>query len=224
VGNNFVVQSEYALFPGQGSVDCYELSTGKLKWRAQTNAGSMPAIVAVDDERVVCSDMQAGGAKCTLSAWDLLTGKRLWTSEEVAGNLTNNFNRGWGQQTLAVVKGCGRIPMSVYDMRTRKASVLMFDGANGKLLWRSDLPLNVQAPPVTVGIKHAAAVIMQPGGGGELRVWDLDTGKLVESRSVKEAGSLVAQQDVVLLFGTAGGVERLKPGAPEPATAPDVKK
>jgi outer membrane protein assembly factor BamB len=221
-GGNFTVQNEHIIFSSQGSLDCYELSTGKLKWRGPGGANrGLPTVIASDDERIVTAEPQAAGGKSSLVAWDLATGKRLW-SADLPGNVYQGYNQ-FGQPIAgAAIRNTARLALTIYDNATRKAAVVAYDGTTGKLLWRSDLPLNVQIPALVVGSQHVAGVVLQ-AGGGNLRVWDLETGKLVESRGVKEAGNLAVQQGVVLIMGQQGGVERLqsgKSGPPAPAPEP----
>ena len=217
-GGPFIVQNEFLLIPSQASLDCYELSTGKLKWRGQSKAGSMTVISAVDDERVVSVERQARNGRSQVVAWDLATGKKRWASEEFAGNVASSAAT--SGLPGAPAGSTARVAVNVYDTRTRRMTVTVFDGASGKIVWRSDLPQNTHVMNMAMGSKHLAAVVRQPDGKSGLRIWALDTGKLSESRGLDEAGKLGLEQGAVLFLGSQCSGERLGQKVEEKGSAP----
>ncbi|HOX08414.1 MAG TPA: PQQ-binding-like beta-propeller repeat protein [Planctomycetota bacterium] len=219
-GQVMQVQGDVLMVPSQNSLDCYELTTGKLKWRAAV--GSMPTLVAVDDERVVIVepviDRNAGRNKVRFASWSVQTGKRLWSSEEFSGYYQAAVGRSpYGASAPVVPKGTAKLAVSIYDHQARRPTVLALDGASGKLLWRSDLPLNTQPPALVAGAAHVAGSLQLGGGAAsEVRVWALDSGKLLYSQPMGRVGQLSVQQDLLLYVGGNGEIERLKPGEAKP--------
>jgi len=166
-------------------------------------------LIAADESRIITVDA-GGGQKTQLTAWETATGKRLWVSEEISGQ--------WNVQQMGyrMLTPCAgnteKVAVCVFDYRTRKQVLAAFDGKTGKLLWRSDLPMNAQWAMPAMGARHVAAIVNNQANAAELRVWELDSGKLIDSRA-HAPGQLLVYQEALLAL-VMGTLEHLKPAAP----------
>ncbi|MHC4914030.1 MAG: outer membrane protein assembly factor BamB family protein [Planctomycetota bacterium] len=219
------VQGDRLLAVARNTVYCFDVITGKLKWRNTAGQGAS-YLVAVDDRRVVATAYSYSGRKQTTSvfAWELDSGKKLWETSKISGAFQNPLylfqNMG---RPHRVAGSTDHVVVATRDYRARKGLVAGFDGKNGKLLWRADLPRNVYGGIVLIGSRQAATVVSGTGRA-ERRIWDLKTGKLVERSGVNGSGGFVTVQEGAVIEVTDRGVTRLSPKSAPGGQKPEGQK
>jgi outer membrane protein assembly factor BamB len=205
-----VARAGLAVVASQRRVHCYDLATGKLKWKGSTG-GSTNYILAADDSRVVVYGhnyvRRGGGGGSRISCFDLESGKRLWQSRPVSVSV----NRGRGQQ---ISGNTAAILVTTYDVRKRKSSMVAYDGTSGKRLWSSALGQRSYLYDYVVGKDHLTALLRMLKGRGyvyERRTWETRSGNLAEKKAAA-AGGLRLHEGAVLQL-TGGAVECLATGS-----------
>jgi outer membrane protein assembly factor BamB len=207
------IHGERLLVVAGSALSCYDTATGKLKWYAPGTNTGWAYISAVDDSRVVLAiwDRQ----KVMLSAVSLETGKKLWDTGSLPGNAINPTQGYYFLNQLGYsfepAQSTDRVLAYAMDWRTRKSAYAAYDGASGKLLWRTECPMGNGQPSLPVVGRDQAGAMVPGQGKQERRMWDMASGKLVDKASVPgQFGYLTVQEGVVLQVGQQG-VERLEP-------------
>jgi outer membrane protein assembly factor BamB len=205
-------QGDRLLACAGNALQCYDTATGKLRWRSQF-PGQWGFLSAVDDARVVCSVLAGNNQSMQLCAFEMDTGKKLWDSAAMAGQMqspaSQNFMGQLGYR-FDPAPVTDRVLAVTTNWQTRKSSYAAFDGASGKLLWRTESGgmIGHQVAPPLVGREQAAAFV--PGQGkGERRVWDLSSGKLLEKGELPAAYGFVAAQEGAVIQVSNAAIERL---------------
>jgi outer membrane protein assembly factor BamB len=191
-----------AAIASQKGIHCYDLGTGKLKWKASAG-GRYQRILASDDSKLVVLGQNYGRSASAVCAFDFETGKRLWKGPSVAG-LRYSTNMRSGSDYLM---------LSAYNYKKKRHTVIGLDAKNGKKTWSSELPQNSYIHSTLVGQLHGGAIARIRKGGGyvyERRIWNMKTGKLVEKKSCGGYGFLRVHEGAILQL-TGGTAECLVP-------------
>ena len=213
------VRGDLLVVSSNNVVQCFDTATGKLKWRNSASQ-NYNRLLAVDDSRVVVVGYAYARGKqtVTVTAWDLGSGKKLWSSGAMNGYIQNRdyqfIRMGYEPKPAASTEA---VMVTYRDRRGRKFTAATYDGKTGKLRWRTELPAGSYMGPMLVGRKHVATTVNQRGRV-ERRVWDLESGKLLEKKRGGQ-GFLTTQEGSVLQV-TNQGVEKLVPKVKRPAPAP----
>jgi outer membrane protein assembly factor BamB len=203
-----------AAIADQKNVSCYDLATGKLKWRASAG-GRYQRILAADDSKIVVLGQNYGNRVSAVCAFDFESGKRLWTGPKLT-NIRYNINTSGG--------GTDYLLLSAYDSRKRTTTVVGIDGKNGKMKWKSTLPVQSYVYGSLIGQQHGAAVVRLRKGRAyvyERRIWNMKNGKLVEKKSLAIRHSYLRVHEGVVMQVSNVGIECLRPSKPK---SPGKKK
>jgi outer membrane protein assembly factor BamB/tetratricopeptide (TPR) repeat protein len=196
---------------------CFDARSGKLKWRNATG-GANAVVLAADETRVVAAVqvIDRGRQSSKLIAWDTDGGKRLWSSGKLEGLVQGGVTMGVifapGGQPVPVASDTAVVAVALREFRKQSCTVVAYDGATGKLRWRSTLPRGSFASPVLTGRGHAASVVYGRGGT-ERRVWNLGNGKLVERQRISGGSGTLTVQEGEVLQVTSADVQKLAPAA-----------
>jgi outer membrane protein assembly factor BamB len=180
---------------------CFDSVSGKLRWTARTNANSA-VIVAVDASRVVLgiSTADRGRQACSAAAFDLASGKKLWSTTPVPGYM--NTPRGWQQGVSPYASeaqnNTGQVFLVCAEPATGRGQLLVYDGESGKMLWKAQCQPRAAVSSLSQGARHVIATLTL-GQSGKLCAWETASGKLVHEESIG-GGRLLQCEDAVLLL------------------------
>jgi outer membrane protein assembly factor BamB len=200
---------------------CFDTNTGKLKWRGR-EGNSQGYLLAADDARVVTAAFtyNRGKRQLWVIARNLETGKKLWSSQPLNGYMQNvRYRFGATGLDIKPAPSTDKIVLSYQEYKQRKMTYACatYDGKTGKMLWRSQLPPGFNQGPVLIGRQHAAATITNRRKS-ELRVWNLQTGKLVHKQSSAGYGFLTAQEGSILRVSSRDVVKLVPEKSPKKPT------
>ena len=213
-------------------VHLLDLRTGEPLWRYRGDAPYTAGPV-IGHGRVFAA---SGSAEGRLTALDLRSGKRKWTTPvgDVAAPLvlrdTLLFGVTQGGRVFAVKTGNGRVlwrrslsPIAAAPVvaRGRVAvvtltdSLFVLDAATGRPLVRAPLPAGSAAPPALAG---DSAIVLASAGGGVMLV-TLDSGRVVWHRRVSEPifGGPVIAGDTAFVLSTGCTLHAIPLTAPSAA-------
>jgi len=207
------VTDDLAVVPDRQNLNCYDLGTGKLKWRASLG-GNSKRILAADETRVVAYS-QGGGVYC----YNIQTGKRLWKTSGIS-TIYHTVGTGDNIQKHLVfpVYIQKHLMFPVYNRAKRTYRIVAVNTDNGKIAWQSSLPTGSYFQSVLTGKTHAMATLRVRKGRGyvyERRTWNTKTGKLVATRKLKTYGRLSTHEGSILQI-TGTEIECLVPGGKTP--------
>ncbi len=146
-------------------VSTIDLKTGTLLWTKEVKAGDQQA--RYEEVSISGNTVAAGGGTDGGAAFDLKTGKPLWTPQ--TGDCQDVGYTGGAQ--LVAVRSCG-----AYD--NPKISVQLLDATSGKPKWTYDIPAGIDnakvfsSKPVVFGVEAGDAE--DSGGSGVTDVFSLD--------------------------------------------------
>ncbi len=176
-----------AAIGGGKHVYCYDLSTGKLKWRGSAG-GNSQNIIAGDDSKILVL-----GQGKTLCAFDLENGKRLWQSAGL-GSVRHGT-------TITNLQHQERIMLATYNRAKRAYTVVAIDTTTGKIAWKSPLPTQSYYHSGLMSKTHGMGLVRIRKGRSyvyERRTWNMKTGKLVSTAKAGGHGSLKIHEGTVL--------------------------
>lgn len=187
-----------------GAVDCWDLTTGRARWRSSGGGGNSATPLALDDSRAIILAQVPGGegARLRIGAWDVSAGRQLWDT----GPLDRQFPGPW----LEPADSTGRVVFSAPDSRGTRQEMMVLDGASGRPL--PPVGLNASGQPVaTAG--QILVMTAQEGPDGksacQLHVIEAESGRLLGSREYPAGSRLATVGGAVAIIDSNGGLEML---------------